>query len=177
MKYTLLFIALTSLGILSSCSKDDSANNQSSIPTIVETSDCTHPPLNLMECTAPIDSTLQDGFHIVYFDNTNIKMFEGNFNQFQANGFWKEYYEDGSLFREGNYSNGKRDGFWKQYSKVGELEYEGHFTNCKRTGFWKFYHSNGVVSEDGNFNADVKTGNWNHYSTSSKIIQIIKYDC
>lgn len=73
----------------------------------------------LYNSTTPPDTLMP----VVHYYKTGVKMNEGNLLNGQAQGLWRWYHSDGSLYSLGNYNNGKRHGRWLEgdLSKVNFL--------------------------------------------------------
>ena len=66
------------------------------------------------------DNLNQDGKHLVYYQNGNIKA-QGNYIDNKREGEWLFYYENGSLALKKNFHNGEQIGEWVYYNKDGSL--------------------------------------------------------
>lgn len=166
----LLVVALIFLG----CNKDDNSGNNN---VILTSTDCVFPTIPTVNCQAPTDSDNSNGFKTNYYDGTNKKKSEGNYENGIATGFWKSYYVNGELKWEGNFSNALRNGFWKDYYENGNVKHEGQLDDCKRNGFWNFYHENGKIESDGNFKNNHRIGTWKFYDNNGHIEKSIQYEC
>ncbi len=81
-----------------------------------------------------------------YYENGN-KQGEGNYNHGKRVGYWKWWYESGSVQVLDNYGeDGTLDGEWKSFYESGQLKGEGNYKNGKFNGLWKWYYKNGKKS-------------------------------
>ena len=83
-----------------------------------------------------------NGSFIKYFDPTKYNvtsphkiMCETNYKEDKLDGLHKEYFEDGSLFKEINYVDGKIHGKYKEYKKGGVLYLECDHYEGKKYGY------------------------------------------
>ncbi len=110
-----------------------------------------------------------------YYPNMKVKI-EGSYRDGVADGFRKEYRQDGSLeivylLDKGRImgsgildEQGMKQGFWKEYFREGGLRSEGNYANGIRTGAWIFYFPEGTVEQKGNYNDKGKEqGKWVWY--------------
>ncbi|MDD4602380.1 MAG: hypothetical protein PHF97_01060 [Bacteroidales bacterium] len=86
-------------------------------------------------------------------------------------------YQNGIIIGEGIVKDdGERDGYWKEFYSDGSLKSEGNYDQGKQTGEWKYYHSNGKTEQLGRFNKQGKpVGNWKWYFDSGKILKTESY--
>ena len=63
-------------------------------------------------------------------------------------GFFEEYYQNGSLASEGLYNDGLEDGYWKDYHENGNIAAEGYYSEGKEIGKWIYYDEQGKVEEE-----------------------------
>jgi antitoxin component YwqK of YwqJK toxin-antitoxin module len=94
--------------------------------------------------------------HIVHFYKTGVKMNEGFILNGRAQGLWRWYHSDGSLFGLGNYENGQRNGRWLE-GDLSQLNFLGEYCldpdNNNYTNLLKdlavtvIYYENGKVTD------------------------------
>lgn len=122
---------------------------------------------------------VSNGDHVITsFANGNpkvVKTFEVKGNKLIAV-YEKEYYEDGTLFKEGKLKNEKREGFWKSYRPNGILWSEGNFKNGHRNGVTTTYHPNGNIYYLGEYTNGSKSGNWKFYNNEGKLVKEENFD-
>lgn len=72
--------------------------------------------------------------------------------------------------------DGNRDGFWKEYYPDGSLKSEGRYDNGTTTGEWKFYHANGKTEQTGKYNKQGKPeGVWRWYFPDGQLLREEEY--
>ena len=98
-----------------------------------------------------------------------IKVREGHRVDGNAQGVWKNYYDNGSLKSEETYTNGELDGLYKTYHKSGQLDNETFYVKGRREGYTKAYYRNGQVSAEGYYVGNEKNGSWNYYHANGKL--------
>ena len=85
----------------------------------------------------------------VYFQDTNIKVFKGNYIKGKKNGKGKEYYINKKKKFEGEYFNGERNGKGIRYDYEGEILFEGIYLNGEKwTGKGKEYYTDHDDEDD-----------------------------
>jgi antitoxin component YwqK of YwqJK toxin-antitoxin module len=62
----------------------------------------------------------------------------------------KEYC-DSCKVREGYYKDNKKEGYWTEYYSNGSIRLLGHYTNNRPNGSFVKYYENGFIRESGNF--------------------------
>lgn len=65
-------------------------------------------------------SITQDGKHIVYYDNGNVKS-QGNYLNNRREGEWLFFYDNGKIALKKNFSKGIQVGEWAYYNQDGGL--------------------------------------------------------
>lgn len=87
-------------------------------------------------------------------------------------GFWKDFYPDGSLKAEGNYDNGKQTGAWRYFHPNGKIEQAGKFNKQgKPDGAWKWYFDSGRLLKEENYRGGLKDGMSTEYDETGKVIE------
>lgn len=87
-------------------------------------------------------------------------------------GFWKDYFPDGSLKAEGNYDNGKQIGEWKYYHSNGKIEQIGRFSKLgKPEGLWKWYFDSGKLLKEERYRNGLKDGLSTEWDETGKVIE------
>jgi antitoxin component YwqK of YwqJK toxin-antitoxin module len=94
--------------------------------------------------------------HIIHFYKTGVKMNEGFVLNGRAQGLWRWYHSDGSLFGLGNYEDGKRNGRWLE-GDLSQLNFLGEYCldpdNSNYTNLLKdlavtvIYYDHGTITE------------------------------
>lgn len=79
-----------------------------------------------------------------YIFNNGRIVGEGIFTEAgEQEGFWKEFYLDGSLKASGFYSKDKKTGHWQYFYPNGQLEEEGNYVNNRPDSTWHWYYQDG----------------------------------
>ncbi len=87
-------------------------------------------------------------------------------------GYWKDFYPDGSLKAEGNYENGKQTGIWKYYHQNGKIEQTGKFSKQgKLDGTWKWYFDSGQLLKEESYRNGARDGLSTEYDETGKVIE------
>ena len=88
----------------------------------------------------------------------------------ERDGFWKEYYDDGTLRAEGKYNKDKKEGFWKFYQKNGVVEQEGNYKNGLPDGEWRWYYASEELLRDENYYDGLQDGLSTEYDEEGNVI-------
>ena len=85
----------------------------------------------------------------------------------QKMGEWKEYYDNGALYKSYQFDNGLKIGYWRTYYKNGTVLEQGLYEKGKPIGFWEEFHSNGQLKNVGEYSKNIyrmeKSGLWKMY--------------
>lgn len=76
---------------------------------------------------------------------------------------------------EGDTVDGVKQGYWKCYYEDGTLREEGNYKDGNKTGHWKFYHTTGTVAMEGDYQNNQESGTWTVYDESGNPIDTIAY--
>lgn len=118
---------------------------------------------------ATFKNDILDGIYQV-LDKNGMELYETVISN--GTGKIKEYYNNGSLFREYNVKNNKIDGLFKYYYDTGVLAKEINYENGIKNGIYKQYSSNGNLSKNGEYKKDLEDGityNYRKGKISSKV--------
>ncbi|RLD47712.1 MAG: hypothetical protein DRI88_05455 [Bacteroidetes bacterium] len=85
-------------------------------------------------------------------------------------GFWKEYYPDGTLKAVGSYQADERVGEWKFYFKSGQLEEIGKYVAGQPDSIWRWFYKSGKVLRVENFYNGLQDGIMTEYDEEGNII-------
>jgi uncharacterized protein len=99
----------------------------------------------------------------VYHENKQIKLVQ-TFRNNVPHGLFREFDEEGNLFRAGFYDKGL-------LKSEGILNESGN-----KTDLWKMYYSSGVLSGLGVYFNDIPSGKWTFYYENGAIEQVGNYD-
>ena len=125
-----------------------------------------------------IINEIEDGEHIIYYDNNNPKIKEHYLNN-KLNNEWIAYYESGRILIKRFYDNGILDSL-KQTLKLyesGSVMEQFHEVmisgSIVKSGLFSSYYEDGSIKESGNYANNNKTGQWiSHYQTGEKLYTI-----
>lgn len=78
--------------------------------------------------------------------------------QNRKQGFWKEFYEDGSLKAEGEYEDDLKIKAWKYFYANGNKEQFGNYANGKPTGKWQCFYENGQLLREEEYRNGLEDG-------------------
>lgn len=119
----------------------------------------------LLLCTTLIvkaqdtDNLNQDGKHVVYYQNGNVKA-QGNYVNSKREGEWLFYYENGAIALKKNFSKGEQVGEWCYYNQNGGLLLKvDDIAKINEKTEIALYENNKVKSK-GTFVNGTKTGNF-----------------
>ena len=85
-------------------------------------------------------------------------------------GFWKEYYPDGTLKAVGSYQDDQRIGKWKFYYKSGQLEEIGKYVEGAPDSVWRWFYQSGKLLRTENFYNGLQDGVMTEYDEQGNII-------
>lgn len=91
------------------------------------------------------------------------------FERILENGYYKEYYEDGTLKVTSNYVDSELSGTWTQFNKTGEKEWEVTYQYGYKHGEYKCYYRNGKLKILGNYKRDKKEGKEERYYENGQL--------
>jgi antitoxin component YwqK of YwqJK toxin-antitoxin module/GH24 family phage-related lysozyme (muramidase) len=104
------------------------------------------------------EQPIKDGVRINQYDNEGRKQ-----------GYWEQYYDDGSLDGKGNYVNDMEDGYWEWYHENGQLASQGLSVDNQRDGIWEIYYDNGNLNAKGNYINGLEDGIWKFYHPNGEL--------
>ncbi|MBK9291945.1 MAG: toxin-antitoxin system YwqK family antitoxin [Bacteroidetes bacterium] len=105
-------------------------------------------------------SGLRQGFWKEFYPNGTIKS-QGNYTNNLRTGPWEFYYPDGAIEQKGSYNNeGQPDGRWVWFYNNGELWREENYRQGKRDGLMTEYSPEGEVIAQGEYLDDLREGFW-----------------
>ena len=110
----------------------------------------------------------KEGKH--FFANAHYESGMLFYERILDNGYYKEYYEDGSLKVKSNYVDYQLVGVWTQFYKTGEKEWEINYKKGYREGFYRYYYKTGELNFGGQNKANLKSGKETHYDKKGNII-------
>ncbi|GMT45229.1 MAG: hypothetical protein IEMM0006_1061 [bacterium] len=81
----------------------------------------------------------------------------------EQEGFWKEFYINGSLKAAGSYTKDLKTGLWKYYYSDGEMEETGKYHDGDPDSVWLWYYPNGKLLRTENFYEGLEDGSYTEY--------------
>ena len=87
-------------------------------------------------------------------------------------GPYKEWLDDGRIYKEGQFVNGKPEGEWKYYSlQGGYLQSYGKYISGQKTDVWKYQSKEGKVNAEYNFENGKKNGAYKLFDKDGKLVE------
>ena len=101
----------------------------------------------------------EDGLYIFWHENGQ-KWMEITYKDGKHDGLWTEWYKNGQKTWEGTWKDGEKDGFWTEWYENGQKDEEGTFKAGQKDGLWTFWYENGQkiqeeTYKDGNMILDI----------------------
>jgi len=101
---------------------------------------------------------------------------EGQMVDGKPEGYWKNYYEDGTLKSEGNRKSQQLDSLWSFYSPEGKLTQRIAYAEGKKNGIKTTFAEDGVIVKEEEFLNDSRFGTTKLYYASGKLKESIPLD-
>ncbi len=107
-----------------------------------------------------------------YFFRNGIVVAEGILSENgQRQGFWTEYFADGTLRARGSYTHDKRTGEWEFYYPNGQLEQRGTFDeNGLPSGKWLWFYDHGALLREEHYVNGLLDGMMTEYDIQGKVL-------
>ncbi len=106
-----------------------------------------------------------------YIFRDGHKIAEGIFTDAgQREGFWKQYYLDGSLKATGNYTKDLKTGLWKYFYPDGALEETGKYVDNEPDSLWRWYYPDGKILRTESFYEGQEDGTYIEYDDNGNVI-------
>lgn len=113
----------------------------------------------------PISNGLKHGYWKIFYEAGTLKE-EGSFIEGRPHGQWKAYYESGTIKVETIRVEGHATGPAKYYYESGQLKNEGNYVSNKQHGPWKDYYESGNLKFEGCYDTGTKCGAWKYFNES-----------
>ena len=84
-------------------------------------------------------------------------------------GEFKEWYENGQVWKQGMYADGKRNGPWKYWSPKGIIVKSGSYQNGYPDGEWTFFRQDGTRQRVESYAVGKKDGTWIENDASGRV--------
>jgi antitoxin component YwqK of YwqJK toxin-antitoxin module len=140
---------------------------------------------------------IMDGTTIFYYDSTNKKEIEQNYNMGKKDGKFitfrnndkndtikletykndkldgvkKDFFDNGKMKRLVYYKEGFSDGSHKQFNEEGKLIVDINFKEGKNHGTWNYYFDDGKVANTQNWNKGIKNGEFKTMDNKGLILK------
>ncbi len=117
------------------------------------------------EYTVDKKTRKKEGYFRRYFESGSL-MEEAQYKNNVLNGERKLFLDNGSLQSLENYSNGLYNGPYKAFFADGKLEQEGQYTANEMSGEWKTYYPGGQLKEIVTFANNLENGPFKEFYPS-----------
>ena len=128
---------------------------------------------NLVALSQPNVPT--DGYVVFRYDNGQISS-EGTMENGKPNGFWKTYFEDGTLKTSGNRVAFVLAGEWLFYRSDSTLQQKISYENGLRQGITYNYNGDGELLEELTFLADTLQGEARYFYTTGELYRTVLFE-
>ena len=112
----------------------------------------------------------------VFFDETENRICEEQYDEGKKTGIWKTYYFDGELNEEVTYAEDEKNGPWIQYFTDGAVKVQGLYINGLLEGETRFYQPDGEVMVIGSYIHNLKEGIWKFFDEKGNLVKEQEYD-
>lgn len=99
----------------------------------------------------------------VMSDDGTYKEAEGYLKDGHEEGWWIEYYPDGTKSSEGAYKAGTEVGYWTYWHENGQWESGGEYRDGSPEGLWITFFENGKKDSEGRYRDGLMDGEWLFY--------------
>jgi antitoxin component YwqK of YwqJK toxin-antitoxin module len=91
----------------------------------------------------------------------------------QKIGSWKEYHDNGVLYKSYQFEDVSKTGYWRTYHKNGSLQEQGLYEADKPMGMWEEFYDNGQLKNTGKYAENLyrmeKQGLWKTYHKNGQL--------
>jgi antitoxin component YwqK of YwqJK toxin-antitoxin module len=141
--------------------------------TSVEIKPYTGPPIYLDEPEPQPDATLVEKVvDSAKYSNDKVRMERQiarySDNRLESDGFYREFYPDGSKFAEGQYVKGRQHGEWTYWHKSGEVARTVNYKNGQPDGSWEVFRDDGTLSAQRSYKGGKRDGTWVVFDDTGK---------
>lgn len=117
---------------------------------------------------------VSNGYYKEYFESGTLAI-EANYVENELVGAWKKFYPSGELEWVVQYKSGYREGGYQNFYKNGQLKLEGTMHKDKKHGEERRYLEDGQLEWTGKYREDQFDKNWQRFDASGKVVQKIKF--
>jgi antitoxin component YwqK of YwqJK toxin-antitoxin module len=98
-------------------------------------------------------------------------------DHFEADGFYREFYNSGKPFIEGEFSRGRQNGVWTYWYENGQVNRKATYKNGQPDGAWEVYRADGTLAAKRSFRDGQRHGEWIKFDkTGEQPLQEEHYD-
>ncbi len=101
---------------------------------------------------------------------------EGQLVDGLEDGYFIEYYPDGTKSGMGTYRAGDEVGPWTYWWENGRIESEGSFKDGRLDGVWRDYHPDGKLANEGAYVDGLAQGKWQMTDDETNKLTVVYYD-
>lgn len=125
--------------------------------------------------TGRLEQGIREGYWKNFYSDGSLSS-EYTFEEGDLNGVYVGYWKNGELHSKGSYKNDKKEGRWTyHHQKNGEVKLLINFREGQYHGSWKHYHESGNLLEQGHYKNGKKDGRWEYYELDSKEVKVETY--
>jgi antitoxin component YwqK of YwqJK toxin-antitoxin module len=98
-------------------------------------------------------------------------------DHFEADGFYREYYNSGKPFVEGTYTRGRQTGEWTYWFENGNVNRKATYKDGQPDGAWEVRREDGTLAAKHSFREGQRHGEWIAYDkTGEQPLREERYD-
>ena len=120
------------------------------------------------------EQQLENGYFKNYYKDGTLKVLS-NYKDGQLHGLWTQYYPDSSKEWEVDYFEGYKQGEFKHYYANNSLKLKGIFKNGKKEGKESQYYENGQLEWVGKNKNHKRIKKWTHFDSKGSKIETINF--
>lgn len=120
------------------------------------------------------EQQLKNGYFKNYYKDGTLKVLS-NYKDGQLHGLWTQYYPDSSIEWEVDYFEGYKQGEFKHYYATDTLELKGIFIKGKKEGEESHYYENGQLEWAGEHKNNKPNKKWTHYDEKGSEIETLNF--
>jgi antitoxin component YwqK of YwqJK toxin-antitoxin module len=94
----------------------------------------------------------------------------------RIHGEFREWWDNGELWKKGEYKDGKQVGLWEFRSRAGEVVKKGTFVDGRPDGQWSYLRKDGTLQRIESYANGERDGAWTEYDETGKIpVQEVRF--
>ncbi len=90
----------------------------------------------------------------------------------RMHGEFREWWENGQLWKKGQYREGKQVGAWESYNDSGQLLKSGAFLDGRPDGEWSYFRTDGTLQRMESYRKGERHGFWRDYDATGKVLLV-----